>query len=528
MNHSSLEFVVPSGMTLQDVKTRLMERIPLVPDPNPQNLTRTWLDSFDWRVYQAGGLIVMESNGQRKRLAWFDLSSGVSPHPQEIEEFPGFAWDLPAGDLKASLAKVLEMRTLLPLVRVRNTVTVLRQLNDDEKTVLRLVLDEGQYLTMDGKRKGALTSRVRLLPVKGYQKPQREMLHRLQVELGLDSTHNSQGVEALAAIGRRPGDYSSKLNYQLYPERRADAATRQIQLGLLETLAANIDGVIANWDSEFLHDLRVATRRTRSALTQIKGVFDSAIVEDYKARFAWLQQVTGPVRDLDVYLLSFEDYRQSLPEVMRSHLEPMREFLNAHYGGERKKLARHLKSPRFRTLMEGWRHFLETPAPQPAGAPNAAKSIQAVADRRIWKMYRRVLKEGLAIEPGSPPEELHELRKSCKKLRYLMEFFQSLYPKDEIRGLIKILKVLLDNLGNFQDLAVQADHLRHMARRMNDEGLATTDVLLSMGVLVGDLLNRQRQARAHFGEIFTEFHQHRNRQLFESLFAPATKAVKAP
>ncbi len=116
-------------MTLQDVKTRLMERIPLVPDPNPQNLTRTWLDSFDWRVYQAGGLIVMESNGQRKRLAWFDLSSGVSPHPQEIEEFPGFAWDLPAGDLKASLAKVLEMRTLLPLVRVRNTVTVLRQLS---------------------------------------------------------------------------------------------------------------------------------------------------------------------------------------------------------------------------------------------------------------------------------------------------------------------------------------------------------------------------------------------------------------
>ncbi len=101
-------------------------------------------------------------------------------------------------------------------------------------------------------------------------------------------------------------------------------------------------------------------------------------------------------------------------------------------------------------------------------------------------MYRRVRKEGRAISPDSPAEDLHELRKSCKKLRYLLEFFSSLYPKKQVGALIKLLKVLLDNLGKFQDLAVQGDHLREMAQTMRDEGVAATDTLLAMGVLVGE------------------------------------------
>jgi CHAD domain-containing protein len=523
----SHEFVVPDSLTLQDVKKRLMDHDPPLTESNTQTYTQTWLDSFDWRVYQAGGLVVMESGDGPQRIAWFDLNSRVFLHPRNIDRLPGFSRELPMGALREALAEALEMRTLLPLVRVRNRVTVLRLLNDDEKTVLLLALEESRYLAVDGEQEGMLAPRVRLLPVKGYQKPPREMTHRLH-ELGLQSAHTPRVLEALAALGRRPGDYSSKLDYRLDPEQRADKATRQILSGLLETLAANIDGVISNRDSEFLHDLRVATRRTRSALSQIKGVLDPKSVEGYKAGFAWLQQVTGPVRDLDVYLLSFDDYRQSLPEAMRPHLEPMREFLTAHYGGEHKKLVRHLKSSRFRNLIGGWRDFLQTPASQCSAAPNASQSVKVVADWRIRKMYRRVRKEGLAIRPDSPSEDLHELRKSCKKLRYLMEFFQSLYPKDAIRGRIKIIKVLLDNLGNFQDLAVQAESLRHMARQMAEEGSATTDALLAMGILVGDLLNRQHQARQHFAEIFAEFDRKHNRRLFQDLFSAPAKVDQTP
>jgi CHAD domain-containing protein len=135
-------------------------------------------------------------------------------------------------------------------------------------------------------------------------------------------------------------------------------------------------------------------------------------------------------------------------------------------------------------------------------------------------MYRRVRKEGRAVAPDSPAEELHELRKSCKKLRYLLEFFSSLYPRAQIGALVKMLKVLLDNLGRFQDLAVQAEHLREIAEQMSVEGRAETETLLAMGALVGDLLGQQQQARVELAQVFADFDAPGNRSLFRDLFAP--------
>ena len=101
---------------------------------------------------------------------------------------------------------------------------------------------------------------------------------------------------------------------------------------------------------------------------------------------------------------------------------------------------------------------------------------------------------------------------------HLIEFFDSLYPKQEVRQLVKLLKVLLDNLGKFQDLAVQADHLRAMAQRMRDEDRASTDTLLAMGVLVGDLLEHQHRAREEFTQIFASFDSEELQGLFKALF----------
>ena len=185
-----------------------------------------------------------------------------------------------------------------------------------------------------------------------------------------------------------------------------------------------------------------------------------------------------------------------------------------------------LESSRFSNLRRDWRAFLEAPVPERSALPNATRRTKDVADERIWSMYRRVRKEGRAITPDSPAEDLHELRKSAKKLRYLVEFFDNLYPKKDSRNLVKQFKVLLDNLGNFQDLAVQADHLREMAVRMREEDHAPTDTLLTMGVLVGDLLDHQQQARAKFAEIFTAFDGEENRALFKRLFAPKEKGGK--
>ena len=92
-------------------------------------------------------------------------------------------------------------------------------------------------------------------------------------------------------------------------------------------MRANEAGVRAALDTEFLHDYRVAVRRTRSALSQLKGVFDPSRLAPFRKEFAWLGEVTGPLRDLDVYLLTLPDYRSELPVASRHDLDPLEQLL---------------------------------------------------------------------------------------------------------------------------------------------------------------------------------------------------------
>ena len=78
------------------------------------------------------------------------------------------------------------------------------------------------------------------------------------------------------------------------PCRRGDEASKAILKRLLNELSANEPGVLQNLDPECLHDYRIAVRRTRSALGQIKGIFPRRSVERFRPRFAWLGKITSP------------------------------------------------------------------------------------------------------------------------------------------------------------------------------------------------------------------------------------------
>ena len=97
---------------------------------------------------------------------------------------------------------------------------------------------------------------------------------------------------------------------------------------------------------------------------------------------------------------------------------------------------------------------------------------------------------GTSITPSSPDVLLHKLRIECKKLRYLLEFFSSLFAQKEINYLIKQLKILQDNLGDLNDLSVQQDTLRKYVE--TDSNKRT---LLALGILIGKLNARQVKVR---------------------------------
>ncbi|MCP4992187.1 MAG: CHAD domain-containing protein, partial [Gammaproteobacteria bacterium] len=321
-----------------------------------------YLDSFDWRIYARGLVLKLETEGAMRRLLLSDLKGVGNQVSMAIgSETPKFAWDLSLGRIREQLTPLLEMRALLPQVEIKSSIRTLRLLDDEEKTVLKLVFEESESRPPGKGSLEQLMPRLHLLPVRGYPKPLQRLEQHISEKLDLQRIANGALDEALAAIGRRPADYSSKLNFKFYPEMKAVEAAKQIHLHLLDILETNLPGTRADIDSEYLHDLRVAVRRTRSALTQIKKVFSEEAMERFKDRLAWIGQITGPTRDMDVYLLGFDDYLQSLPEQFRSDLEPLHDFLRSHQQIAHQEMVKKLNSPHMHKLLKEWRKFLQEP-----------------------------------------------------------------------------------------------------------------------------------------------------------------------
>lgn len=313
----------------------------------------------------------------------------------------------------------------------------------------------------------------------------------------------------------------------LSPDRRADSTLKAILLRELATIRANEAGTLAREDSERLHELRVAIRRTRSALGQLKEVFPERPTRRYKAGFAWLGQVTGEARDLEVYLLGFDALQALLPAHMRGDLEPLRAELSERLDLAYQDLTRRINSRRYCFLLEGWSTFLQRADPKRPRAPNARLAAKTLADCRIRKLFRRVLRQGRAITQDSPPESLHELRKTCKKLRYLMEFFQGFYPSEDIRPAIRQLKHLQEHLGAFQDVHAQLAWLGGVAERLRKRSVVSTRALLAMGALLGRLERRQETLRKEFGEHFARFDRKDNRAHYRHLFGEDERRDKS-
>lgn len=516
------------GDKLMHWRERLGADAGLLPDP-VEHLQLDYFDSFDWRLYAAGKRLeaVGRAEGAELRLVRLADRRVEAVAPVDVQAQRFFPAALAPGALRAQLEGLLEMRALLPLASLRIRRYTLRDEDDEGKTRARVHLESISLVDATGKRR-LLQKRLCLQPLRGYSKFARRIRTSLEEDFRLESVADELYTQALTAAGRHAGDYSSKLDIPLQAEMRADAAVRLVLVTLFATMQANEAGTIADLDSEFLHDFRVAVRRTRSALGELKHVFAPATLQRFKREFAWLGSVTGPVRDLDVYLLKFDDYRTAIPAELRGDLEPLHRFL--HYKQQQEQsqqLAVQLQGKRYRRLKQQWQRYLHAPLAKRPVARDAAKPVGVVAHRRTWRMYKRVLKEGGAISIDSPPAELHELRKSCKKLRYLMEFFQALYPPEAIRASIRELRQLQDNLGDFQDLDVQIIALRNFAMEMRRRGEYSAATARAMEALLRTLETRVRQARGEFEARFSRFARNSNQAHFRGLFHPDEDAETA-
>ena len=77
----------------------------------------------------------------------------------------------------------------------------------------------------------------------------------------------------------------------------------------LESIQVNLDGCINGKDPIHLHDLRVANRRLRAAMSEFKNVLPELEYQRFREDFRYIHTITGDARDLDVSLAHYESYR---------------------------------------------------------------------------------------------------------------------------------------------------------------------------------------------------------------------------
>ncbi len=307
----------------------------------------------------------------------------------------------------------------------------------------------------------------------------------------------------------RPGQLKA---LRLDPEQRADAGLARVYLTLLDAMEANRNGCLQVGDHEAVHDLRVATRRTRAGLSEIRKVLPTPVVEARKADFRRVGDATGPARDLDVFLLKLGGLIALVEPADREALEPVADLIRGRRLRAQAPMAGLLTSDWYLELLTDWRSYLEG-LPDDAGPKHASRPLVDVARRRIRKRYRKVVRRGLAIDDATPPGELHRLRLDCKKLRYLLEFFRSLFEPEQMARFIATLKQLQNNLGDFNDCTVQLELLSTLT---GDDVSATTAAALRR---LSAAIDRVRgQERAAFQGAFAPFAAEPTRQLFEHLF----------
>jgi CHAD domain-containing protein len=475
-----------------------------------------FLDSYDWRLYRKGWSLQASQHGEQWLLNLFEVASGKLLAVSPVGSLPRFISDIPAGVLYKKLYKPLFPRALLTVCELRLKRREYNYQNEEGKQYLRLFLEQPLACLPEQSQGKKLRNWLAVEPVRGYEKEVHKFINLLVKQFDLEEHVTCLLSPCLAAWDVEPTFNDSKPQIAFDYDDPAPQALGRIFISLLETMNTNEAGLVKQIDSEFLHDYRIAIRRTRSLLGQIKHIIPPDKLEIFKNEFAWLSTLTGPARDYDVMLLEFPEYQAMLPEYNSSDYSELWDYLSHKKAEAYDTLIDALQSTRYAEFKQSWQEFLQ-PDNFALSETCSRSTIGEVANQRIGHIYKRVISEGKSITHKSPIENYHQLRKSCKKLRYLLEMFRSLYSTKKVKVLINELKSLQNNLGELQDLEVHVEILQSF---LTQEILIKNDnrmLLTSIQQLVDSMLSRKQTVMDNFFAPFNAFASKKNKQLFAEL-----------
>jgi len=410
-------------------------------DDDCRELISVYFDTPDLDLQKAGAsLRVRESQGRRVQT----LKRGDGLAREEHESpIAGDAPDPSLGPLPELLPQGVRGE-LKPAFHVR--VMRRQRLVRFEGAEIELALDQGEV--RGGKRVSEI-SEVELelksgAPVALFHLA-RELSHAAPIYLSFAT--KSQRGEALVA--GRPLHVHRRVRAPLGEDAVVGEVFQTIARSALSAIAANSELLRQGPDAEALHQLRVATRTLRSALTTFRKAVDDKDYQRIKDELRWLAKSCDDARNLDVFA------KELLAPAIRAEpqaagLRTLAAAIQAARERAEVEVQQAVGSARFRDLLiavTGWVEtgdWLAHPLSNAPARPFGAKALRL--------RLRRLLTDGQHLKHLDDAHR-HEVRIDVKKLRYTIEGFQSLFGRKETDHYVKALKAVQDELGALNDLA---------------------------------------------------------------------------
>ncbi|WP_291352223.1 MULTISPECIES: CYTH and CHAD domain-containing protein [unclassified Acinetobacter] len=268
--------------------------------------------------------------------------------------------------------------------------------------------------------------------------------------LWLDVRSKAQRGDLLAQNLKNPAaQFASPL--QLDQQDSTDHVLKQIINNALQHLLPNASVIAtAQYDSEHVHQTRVAIRRLRSAL-RVFDDWSKDIDADWQEQLTHLFRQLGSTRD-----------RDALSEGLLPQLEqagaPLVQLPDTP---EESSIAidESLRSSDFVELILNLLRFVHQTSTKQK-KPQLKKDIA----KKLQKMHQQICQDADQFLELDIPSR-HRTRKRMKRLRYSVEFVASLYPSKEIKRYLKDLKPAQESLGQYNDLMVAEALFQDMVKR---------------------------------------------------------------
>jgi triphosphatase len=375
-------------------------------------------------------------------------------------------------------------KPLLSLFEVRTRRRVF-SLEADGVPTAELGLDETAIRPADG---GA-PARIRRVEIE-LPEPSvplfEPFVERLRADCGLQPARLSKYEAGLLSADLRPLRPETFGPMEIDADMPIGAVAVAVLRRHFSVLVAKEPGTRLGADIEELHDMRVATRRLRAALSLFADVLPPH-AGSFRAELGWLGQTLGAVRDLDVQLDQLDGWLLEVPQADREALGALRSLLEDERAEARALMLAALDSRRYEAFVARFGRFLRARRARLSG--QAALPARVASPELLEARFRKLRARGDRIGPKSDAGELHRVRVHGKRFRYALEFLADAYP-DQTRPLIKRLVALQDVLGEHQDADVAIARLRALA--VEHGGQLEPATVFAMG----EIAERYRQSMA--------------------------------